>query len=302
MVLEVQHRTGVGDRQLSALSAAQYEPIAGVLRDFCAEASDEGAAYVYEAFLPGRRTATLFAYPVHLASLEAPAATCDDLGAALEHVADRLTHQRTAQELRARLEGAVAAALAHICQRQERYRSWLAKAQASAEQARQGALIMAQLHAIPAGATEARVIDYHHQEQPEVVIPIDPALGPRRSAQRYFEAHRRGRRVLKRVPPLLEAAEQEERYLQSVAATIELAGDAEELGAVEEELLAQGIIKPKKRPASRGAGPRSCPALRVRMATGFSMERTTNTMSDWCAGLRRTTSGFTSATAREGTC
>ena len=263
MAGEVQGRAGLGDRAVRALSPAECEAAAAELRAVCAEAYQEGLAYVYETVLSGRRSPTLFAYPLQLASLAGPEAEFPHLGAALEHVAARTRQRRLEQELRARLHGAVATALQSVRERQEQYRRSLAKAQETAELARQAELIMSQLHAIPPGAAAARLLDWHDPAQPEVVVPVDPALGPQRTAEQHFAAHKRGQRVLRRVPPLLEAAEAEERYFQSVATEIELAEGPGELAMVEEELVAQGALKVRRQrgaPRSR-RGPTELPSF-----------------------------------------
>jgi len=250
MAAEVQARADLGDRPVRALSAAEHEQAAAALRALCAEAHAPGPAYVYETLLPGRRSPTLLAYPVRLASLGEPEAQFEHLGAALEHVVERTRERRVEQELRARLQGAVAAAVQSVRERQTQHRRSLAKAEATAELARKAELIMSQLHAIAPDADEARLVDWHDPAQPEVTIALDPALGPQRTAERHFAAHKRGQRVLVRVPALLAEAEAEERYLESVGTEIELAEGLDELTAVEHELLTQGTLKARRRQAA----------------------------------------------------
>jgi predicted ribosome quality control (RQC) complex YloA/Tae2 family protein len=71
---------------------------------------------------------------------------------------------------------------------------------------KQGELILAQMHQIPAGVSTTEVTDLFDREQKKITIKLDPALSPRKNAELYFqkakevsEKMRKNRENLKRL-------------------------------------------------------------------------------------------------------
>src|SRR5262249_40410917 len=113
-----------------------------------------------------------------------------------------------------------------------------------------GEAVLANLAAIEPGADR---LAFGDQE-----IALDPAQTPLENAQRYFDDYTRARDARRVVPEVLEQTRLEVRYLDEMAAQLELAESPAALEQLRRELVLQGLLKPSRGEAKRGrpAAPR----------------------------------------------
>jgi predicted ribosome quality control (RQC) complex YloA/Tae2 family protein len=101
-----------------------------------------------------------------------------------------------------------------------------------------------------------------------MTVELDPPGDLHGTAQRLFDQYKRAHRILKRVPPLLEKAEKESEYLESVLAELDLAESLDDLQAIEHELRQQGYLRNKKqRHTQPGRREKRADAPRLRRRT-----------------------------------
>lgn len=150
-----------------------------------------------------------------------------------------------------------------------------------AEQARRmGDLLMAHLHEVPAGAASVTLTDFYTEKRR--TIELDPALTPAENASRYYRRYQKLKKTLLKAGEQLEATRAEIAYLESVQTAMELAESPEELGEIEEELVAGGYLpsgqpsggrRPERKADARKRGARdeSLPPLTFRSSDGFTI-------------------------------
>ena len=115
---------------------------------------------------------------------------------------------------------------ARIHDRQQRVSARLEKLEAEARDAlaeaarlrREADVLMAQLHAVPRGATEVELSDFAGGR---LSLRLDLALTPLRNAQQWYEQARRRERAAQRAPGLLERAREEGQRLAALRARVE---------------------------------------------------------------------------------
>ncbi len=125
-----------------------------------------------------------------------------------------------------------------------------------------GELLMANLHEIKRGSTEARLVDYTVVPPTEVTVPIDPALAPRENAERYFKKAKKSRRALEMLKTRVPETEREIARLEGFLHELDGARDEADVRAVAARLTDGGYRLEEKRgqaPGGRGAGERHRP-------------------------------------------
>ncbi len=125
---------------------------------------------------------------------------------------DRLRQTRLA-EVRKQLK--------KLTRRMEGLRQDLEKAAAYREYLRYGELLKASLAGIRKGHEQLTVVDYFDPNTPELVIPLNPAKGPRANMEDFFRKHRKHVTAEKEIRPRLEANEQEAARLRAELAAIQ---------------------------------------------------------------------------------
>lgn len=118
-----------------------------------------------------------------------------------------------------------------------------------------GELLLAYQWQVPKAAKEVELFDFEGNPRR---ISLDPTLSAVKNAQKYFTRYNKKKRAAKGVPPLIDAAEQDARFLEELANDLAQAEDRPEIEAVRELLEGAGFIKKKRRPTSGGIvrGPR----------------------------------------------
>jgi predicted ribosome quality control (RQC) complex YloA/Tae2 family protein len=129
------------------------------------------------------------------------------------------------------------------------------------------------------------ILGYAWQIQPgqdrlivdDLDIRLDPRESPSENAQRYFKEYKRARDASRRVPPLVERADQEIRYLDEMDTMVRIADEPSRIRALREELRVGGILKDRApQPVRKGRGYKAAPPkddgpspIRVPLLDGF---------------------------------
>jgi predicted ribosome quality control (RQC) complex YloA/Tae2 family protein len=117
-----------------------------------------------------------------------------------------------------------------------------------------GSLLLSHLRAIPAGATEAELTDWHADPPTPLRIAIDPRRGPRGEAEALF---RRARKLERGAAMALERHDQTIAELEALSAISRDARDAPEdrLNELEERAWKLGV-RPQSAPREIASSPR----------------------------------------------
>ncbi|MBR5496108.1 MAG: NFACT family protein [Oscillospiraceae bacterium] len=109
-----------------------------------------------------------------------------------------------------------------------------------------GDIISANLYTIQKGDTKAVLQNFYSEDLSDIVITLDPMLTPAQNAQRYYSLYRKASTAQKMLTELIEKAEAELVYLDSVFDSISRTTGDSELLEIREELYQQGYIKRSK--------------------------------------------------------
>jgi len=252
--------------EVGLMPHSRLATLADLLCALTAEARAEGPVYVYEA---GGRSdlPACFAYPMRLQCCGPPVRHEPHLGAALSPILAAETEARRARETRQRLVGAASALLRDVDRRLTDWRARVRKAEAAEEDRRTGELLLAHPHAASPHADTVQLVDYFAEGTPTITVALDPPGNVYATAGRHFARYKRARRLLTKLPPLIEEGESESRYLESVLAEVELAEGLEDLATIEDELSGQGYLRAKQpgpaAPPRRRRGQAEAPKLRA---------------------------------------
>jgi predicted ribosome quality control (RQC) complex YloA/Tae2 family protein len=223
-----------------------------VVRELILEAESQEPVLAYES-PAGRGLPARFAYPARLACCGPPVAQGPFLADVLQPLGAGEQAARRAAELRGRLAGAARSRLRTLGERLCELQRQLRRAEGAEELRRRGELLLAQPQVVSPYANEVQLTDYFAADQPTIGVALDPPGDLPGTAQRLFERYKRAVRVQRRVPPLLQRAEQEREYLEAVVAEVDLAEGLEDLATIEQELTQQGLLRERqtvRRPVS----------------------------------------------------
>ena len=106
-----------------------------------------------------------------------------------------------------------------------------------------GELIKANIHAIPAGSTVARVQNFYDEELKLIEIPLDPAKNAAANAAKYFKDYKKSCAAVQTLEGLIEEDKREIEYLSSVEESISRCRNNADIAEIREELAAGGYIK-----------------------------------------------------------
>ncbi|AEG60574.1 Rqc2 family fibronectin-binding protein [Desulforamulus ruminis] len=105
-----------------------------------------------------------------------------------------------------------------------------------------GELLTANLYRLEQGS-EARVENFYHPENQELLVPLDPTLTPGENAQAYFKKYLKAKNTREAVLAHLELAQAEVSYLEAVEIAVSQALDPEDLQEIRTELEEQAYLK-----------------------------------------------------------
>ncbi|MBM3500236.1 MAG: hypothetical protein FJX74_16385, partial [Armatimonadetes bacterium] len=210
------------------LRAGDLEALVALVRRLAAEAAQDGAVYIYErpagSNLPAR-----FAYPLSLCCCGPAVGEAPTLSAALGPLMLAERNAQRERELRERLSAAARAQLRELTERLGKLRAQVRQAEGAESLRRTAELLLAQPHAARPYASEVELVDYYAEDAPTVTVTLDPPGDVHGTARKLFDRCKRAARILQRVPPLIEQAEQESEYLAAVLDEVELAQGLEDL-------------------------------------------------------------------------
>lgn len=106
-----------------------------------------------------------------------------------------------------------------------------------------GELITANIYAISKGMNSFETINFYEEEQPTVIIPLDPTLTPSENAQHYFKQYNKAKRTHLALIEQLKQTEEEIQYLESLLTATESSTDESDINDIRYELKEQGYIK-----------------------------------------------------------
>ncbi len=263
---EVCRRAGLSPEMPAADMAAERAPrLADALAGIALEAGRPGRSWVYGDD-SGQAS---MAWPTELTHLAEPAIeVVDSLSLAIEsiHAAKVMRGQMSA--LRARIGSAVR-------QAEKKSRRVMRTRRAAVDRARDaevdretGELLMGWMHQIEPGIDEVTLPAFDGSG--DVTVRLSPQLSALENAQHYFNRYKKSQRLSKLAPKLLAAARHELDYLTQVETQVELAEDVDDLERIEEELVKQGLAKPRKQQAAPDAKRRKGPRTAT-TADGFAL-------------------------------
>lgn len=163
------------------------------------------------------------------------------LSAAQAHFYGKKGREKEIAALKRKLSSAVHSAV----KKQEKRLAQILQKQSDCKDAEldrvKGELLTANLWKIEKGSRGCELENFY--EGGTLKITLDPTKTPSENAQAYFKKYRKEKRTLEVLAPQEEETRSELSYLESLSAAAEFAKDKEDLTALEEELIAAGIIK-----------------------------------------------------------
>jgi predicted ribosome quality control (RQC) complex YloA/Tae2 family protein len=106
-----------------------------------------------------------------------------------------------------------------------------------------GELVTASLYKIEKGMDKITVPNFYDPNQGEITIPLDPRLSPSGNAQEYFRRYNRAKKT--KVAGLYQynRTVDEEKYLEQVQATLDMATSVTDMLEIQRELAEEGYIR-----------------------------------------------------------
>ncbi len=128
----------------------------------------------------------------------------------------------------------------------ELQRSDLKKTDARDELRKCGDLITANIYRLKKGMTEFETQDYYLEDCPIVKIKLDPQKTPQQNAAAYYKQYGKARSAAEHLVGLIETAERDAEYLQSVLDELERAENDGDLAEIRAELTQTGYLRQQK--------------------------------------------------------
>lgn len=125
----------------------------------------------------------------------------------------------------------------------------LQKAEASLALKQAGDLITANLHSLGTGplrTTRATLVDYYSPDMPSMEIDVDPSLSAVDNAQLAYKRYAKAARAQEAIADKMAETHEEEAYLESVLALVDMAESIDDTDAVRGELEILGYLTPAK--------------------------------------------------------
>lgn len=107
-----------------------------------------------------------------------------------------------------------------------------------------GELIHTYGYGLAEGAKELEAPNYYTNEM--IKIPLDPTLDAKANAQKYFDKYNKLKRTYEALTDLTEETRAEIEHLESIATSLDIALNEDDLMQIKEELVEYGYIKRKR--------------------------------------------------------
>jgi len=109
--------------------------------------------------------------------------------------------------------------------------------------------LMIHLHDVPPRAKQAELPNlFSDDRDKDLVIPLDPLLSPLANAQYYYAKYNKLQRRQQMTQLQLQQCTQEIAYLESVALSLDDAGNAYDIEEIKQELVTSGYVQQKSKP------------------------------------------------------
>ncbi|MEG1687155.1 MAG: NFACT RNA binding domain-containing protein [Angelakisella sp.] len=106
-----------------------------------------------------------------------------------------------------------------------------------------GDIIAANIYHMKKGDENLQAVNFFDPNQAEIVIPLDPRLGPSQNAQRYYGEYRKAATAEQKLHGLIESGTHEQAYLETVLSELDRAESDAELQAIRQEAVGQGYLR-----------------------------------------------------------
>jgi predicted ribosome quality control (RQC) complex YloA/Tae2 family protein len=201
--------------------------------------ADGGKLLALAAFRPEHLAGDLRPFPAMTAAVEYAANFQGQPVNPEKTVLQKLLAQETARL--ARKEAILAAELA-AADEADKYRVY-------------GDILMANLHAVPAGAAQVTLPNLYDDNAAPLAITLDPLLSPVANAKRHYVRYNKAKRAQQNLAAQLAECRADLAYLDSVTVALDQAAVLDEINEVRQELVQGGYIKEKtrRRPAPPAA-------------------------------------------------
>ncbi len=120
---------------------------------------------------------------------------------------------------------------------------------------KKGEILIANLWQVKEGAQQITLPDYYKEEGATVTIVLDKTLSPQKNAEKLFKRYDKAKKTLAAIKPQRAETEEELGYLRDLISLISRAETQEDFTEIENELLAQGLIKSSKKLPKKGKEP-----------------------------------------------
>ena len=134
-----------------------------------------------------------------------------------------------------------------------------------------GELLTANLYRVEKGMEAISVTNFYDPNQSKISITLDPRLSPSGNAQAYFRRYNKAKKT--KVAGLYQYHRtlQEQKYLDQVQATLELATDLSDIKEIQRELIQEGYMRATKEPRRKHPATPKPEPLRFRSQDGLEI-------------------------------
>ena len=115
-------------------------------------------------------------------------------------------------------------------EKKEKYRVW-------------GELLNTYGYEVEPGAKSMEALNYYTNEM--IQIPLDETMTPQENAKKYFDKYSKLKRTKEALDTLLQETGDENKHLESIAASLDIASSEEDLVQIKEEMMEYGYVKRK---------------------------------------------------------
>ena len=174
---------------------------------------------------------------------------CDDILQAQQIYYDFVCAKKTFEDAKRRTESAVRAAMKKAEKRLAQTDAKLAECLCADEVKLKGELITANIYRLERGMDGFEADDYYSETPRKIEIALDRQLTPAQNAQKYYKKYAKMKRTVEFLSVQREETAARLEYLNSIDAHICAAECTDDLKETDEELIADGLLKP---PAAKG--------------------------------------------------
>lgn len=105
-----------------------------------------------------------------------------------------------------------------------------------------GDIILAEIYKIKEGSDKYKTINFYDEKLPEIEIKLDKNLSPAKNAQRYYQKAAKKKKTLEAQSAELKKSNEFLEYLNTLAASLEIFSDAEDLEEIKKEMTEMKLL------------------------------------------------------------